>query len=533
MTWWDQIKNWPFDKKVVLALIVTGLAIYANAVPNKLFWDDYTNIVNNRYVRNFEIEKFFTENLGAGAGVYSRYYWRPLPLLVLSLEWQNWRDWAPNYHIVNIALHIANAALLYFILLRLIRHRWISVFVALAFLIHPAQTEAVTFISGIADPLAAFFLFLSIFFYLNQKKYGYSLSLTSYGFALLSKEGTIVLPLLLFLTHFFFLNTNLSWREKIKRGANALWPYLALALFYIIIRFLIMQYERTVFLYNVDIPLGLGLIERMVLFFRILPLYLGLLFAPINLHIERGAELLAAPTSWLLVTAGIALFIGLFTIAVRSLKRQLVVSFGILWFFVTLVPMSGVIAISNSPMREHWLYLPLIGFFISVGWIMTRIANKYHLRKAIAMTAGLFLVFLAALTIQRNFDWRDEFTFFNKTLKYVPNSYLTLTNLGNAYTKIKNYETAEVMFQKAIAVSPDRPTAYYNLGQLYSLMGRREAAIEQITISIAKDKAFVFGYAGLAQLLTEMGRAQEAEKIWEQYFSYATEATRALKPRTN
>jgi len=86
---------------------------------------------------------------------------------VFSLEWHLWQDWPAGYHFVNASFHIADVILLCFILLKIFKHHWLAIFTALIFLIHPLQTEAVAYVSGLGDSLSVFFMFLGFFFILS------------------------------------------------------------------------------------------------------------------------------------------------------------------------------------------------------------------------------------------------------------------------------------------------------------------------------------------------------------------------------
>jgi len=71
---------------IILAIIVLGFSVFANTFQNQMFWDDDDNILNNQFVHSFKIDKFFSENLIAGAGLLSN-YWRPALLTIFSIEW--------------------------------------------------------------------------------------------------------------------------------------------------------------------------------------------------------------------------------------------------------------------------------------------------------------------------------------------------------------------------------------------------------------------------------------------------------------
>jgi len=155
----------------VLLLIVLGFSLYANSFQNQMFWDDDDFIINNQYIKNWRyFPKYFSENVIAGAGLVSN-YWRPMLLTLFSLQWHLWKNWTPGYHFVNTSFHVANAILLFFILFYIFKNYILSILASLIFLAHPLQTEAVTYVSGLGDPLSVFFIFLGILFYLKFRIY--------------------------------------------------------------------------------------------------------------------------------------------------------------------------------------------------------------------------------------------------------------------------------------------------------------------------------------------------------------------------
>src|SRR3989338_1667976 len=210
--------------KVIMVFAVIGFSLYSNTFDNQMFWDDQDIILNNQFVHDFNFPKFFSENQNAGSGLLSN-YWRPMMLTVFSLEWQIWGDWAPGYHFVNTALHIGNAILLFFILSKLLpradlpamparqsgesaRYKLLPFLTALVFLIHPLQTEAVTYVSGFADVLSTFFIFVGILTFFRFRDSGdikfYWWTVGSYIAATLSKDSAVVMPAMLALTDFFY-----------------------------------------------------------------------------------------------------------------------------------------------------------------------------------------------------------------------------------------------------------------------------------------------------------------------------------------
>ena len=168
--WLDKIKELFNDNRAIAAFFaVVGLAVYSTNLNGPFLYDDISLVRNNDYIKSWShLPQYFSQNEYAGMNEPSN-YWRPLVLLVFSLEWHLWGEWPFGFHFVNIALHVASAFLLFLILLALFKKRGLAFLTALVFLIHPLQTEAVTYISGLGDPLSAFFMFLSILYFVGYQ----------------------------------------------------------------------------------------------------------------------------------------------------------------------------------------------------------------------------------------------------------------------------------------------------------------------------------------------------------------------------
>ena len=517
-------------EKVVLSLIFIGFLLYANSFANEMFWDDDDGILNNQYIRSWEyFPKYFSENLIAGAGLLSN-YWRPMILTIFSIEWHLWQDWVLGYHFINTSLHIADAILLFFILFYIFKRKKLSFITALIFLIHPLQTEAVTYISGIGDSLSVFFIFSGILFYLKFRKSGeiyfknkfYFLSLLMYVFALLSKETAFVMPGFVFLADFFFLQRirKTSLKERLKEIVKSIWPFFVLAGVYLLLRATTLNFVNTFNLYNEENLFTSNIYFRVLTFFKILTVYFGLLFWPLNLHMKRSVEIATSFGSFPVVL-GAVLFFGLMTLAFLNFKKLPVVSFGILWFFVGIALTSNVLVPINGLLYEHWMYLPMIGIFLALIWFCMKVSeNRVFLKKCFGLMLIIFLIFLGILTVKRNTDWRSPITFYEQTLKYAPESYRIVNNLCMAYNNAGYYGKAEETCKKAIGLEPSGPVAYHNLANTYRSTGRTELAEEGFLKAIELDPKFIFSYNALTSLYLERGEYGKAREILERVLDY-------------
>ena len=504
--------------RVFLFLAVLGFIVYANSFVAPFFWDDNDNVVNNIYIKSWAyLPKYFSENLIAGAGLASN-YWRPLLLISYSLDYHFFGLNKYWWHFVNIFLHIANAFLLYLVLDFLFKKKWFAFLISAIFLVNPLQTDAVTMITARADPLFFFFVLLSIIFYLKSKNF---LSIVFFLSALLTKElAVILLPLLLLIEVCFRISGEFSLKKLVLK----LLPYFFLAGIYILGRLTVLNFNNTLNFYNDSSLYATSLFVRFLTFSKALLVYFGLLFYPHNLHPERYLEPVTA-VSFTVISAFL-LIAAMFFWAFLKYKNNKNYLFGSSWFLITLLPTSNIFIPINRPIYEHWLYVPLVGFFIFLItlleelWFLLR--NKINFFRKfsfflISVTSILYLIFLSVLTVNRNSVWRDPVAFFSNVLKYNRNSLMIWNNLGMAYADASDLYNAETAYLEAIKLDQKKESAppHHNLGNLYRDRGQFEKAVLEYKNAIAIDKFFYFSYDALIKLEMKQNKQNEAEDVFK------------------
>lgn len=513
---------------IILALI--SIAVYGNTIGNNLFWDDFDSITNNAYIRSWDnFPKFFTENLTAGAGIRDN-YWRPLLLVSFTIDYHiaGLAPWI--YHIQNIFWHSATAILLYLIAVELFRSKVGALCIAMIFLVHPLQTEAVTYVAGRADPLAAALLLLSFFLFLRfadrsspptsaqhsgilkNTRISYWGSVSLFACALMVKERAIVFPALLGL-YLFFLHAHPSFKEWQKK-LLFLAPYAAIAFLYIVARATILHFTDT-FDIGQDNLIGAENFSALVrAYFAGITTYAGLLAWPAHLFMEKT---IATPLSFFsfAVLCGGALFTASLLCGVLLYKKIPLIAFGVLWFWIALSPSLHIYPIQGI-LYEHWLYFPLIGLLLALlplGTFLFGIVKNSAGRSAIAL---LFLVILGALgarTIVRNMDWHDPIRFYEKNISLGGSSARVYTNLGMAYDAAGRHGDALAAYQEAIALDDRLFPPWYNSGNTLTLLGRNDDALDAYAAARARNPLFLPSYYNAAAILLEKKRYDDALAI--------------------
>ncbi len=543
---------------IIIFLALVGFGIYYSNLHNALFWDDDDWIINNPFVHSFgHLKEIFTQNILSGFGLNSNYY-RPFLLLTFAFNYIIGGIKPLGYHLVSNGFHIANGILVFSILYSVLKKRLPAFIASLLFLIHPLQTEAVTYISGRGDPMSVFFMLLSLWLfakrdnflstprsdlvYQGRTLYGV-LSVLSMILAVLSRETAILTPLLIMIFYIAFLSKE-NFMVAVRKAFIKTLPYWVISAVYWLLRLTILNFQNTLNFYSEVNDYSSHLIYRLFTFGEVLIGYFKLIFAPIGLHMERDMPIKTSLLEWpvwlailiVIVIVGVGI---LFYKKQKINNQQLTITnsriwlFGWAWFFVALGPVSGIIPI-NAVMYEHWLYIPLIGFFTLVGFYVDSLwewlGNKKLTVGRILLVAGVvvYFSFFAVASFRRNIVWGDPIKFYQDILKYNPNTVRIINNLGNLYSARGETDKAIEEYKKAITIPNGNLFAqpHYNLGNIYRDKGDIEKAIVEYKEAIKIDPSFPFAYQNLAVIYAGRGKLIEAAEMLEK-----VKELRPLEPR--
>ena len=507
----------------ITILIIIGSLVHAFNLQNPLFWDDIDWIVNNVPVHRIgwdQIKFWFSHDALAGIGLSSNYY-RPVLFFTFALNYVISGTNSLSYHLFSNAIHIANAILIFLLLSRLLLARWVAFLTALIFAIHPLQTEAVAYISGRGDPLALFFMLSALLLYLKSKSPADSWKLLSLGsliLALLSRETAIVFPFLLMLCEFFRSGRG-RFILAIRNSFIKALPYFGIVFAYGILRLTVLNFQNTLNFYQTPTAYSENILYRLFTFMHVLVDYFSLLFVPVGLHMERSmivhTSLFQWPV-WLSALIVISILVLLRRLYVRRHPDFPVWLFGFGWFFVGLAPVSGITPI-NALIYEHWLYVPMIGFWFMISFYLVKLLTylqgetlKIRGRTLVIVVMVVYVIFLGYQSIQRNILWGKPIEFYKDILLYEPNSIRINNNLGNHYYNAKDMVQAEYYYRKATEENDVYAQPYFNLGTILQAKGDVLGAITLYEQAIRINPKFFHPYQQLAGIYAQQGNLPKA-----------------------
>jgi tetratricopeptide (TPR) repeat protein len=519
----------PFIHLILIALL--GLLAYSNTFEVPFQFDDHSNIVENPIIK--DLSNFVEPSQAAGHRQYRNFRGRFFGFLTLALNYRfNGFD-VTGYHVVNLAVHIANALLVYWMVMLTFRTpfmkesalesnaRHIALFSALLFVSHPLQTQAVTYIVQRFASLASLFYLFSIVFYARCRIVGvlnikavmlYFLSLISALLAMQIKEIAFTLPVAIALYEFCF------FRASFKKRLLFLVPLL-LTISIIPVTLLSMSDLETATRLQTD----MSRFDYLFTESRVVASYIRLFFFPINQNLDY--DYLVYHTFWkpqiflsslfLLSIVGLGAYL-----LYRSRRREAVLrltAFGIFWFFVTLSVESSLIPIEDV-IFEHRMYLPSTGFFIAIATVAALVvgrADKERVRATAVIVLCLVPLVFASAAYVRNKVWHSEVSLWEDVVRKSPNKARPHYELAVAYDLKDRTDEAIVHYLTALRLKPDYTYAHIDLGIAYSKKGKLEEAAEHFKAALKLRPDLKYVHNNLGTVYLWMGLVEKAREEFE------------------
>ncbi|MDQ3051231.1 MAG: tetratricopeptide repeat protein [Bacteroidota bacterium] len=513
------------------AFILTLLAVvlYGNTLNHDFVLDDYSVILENRLTKQgvSAIPEIFKTSYRYGYYFTDDNLYRPLVKAMYAIEWSLSPGDAFPGHLMNVFFYALTGWVLFFGLIRITGGNVLLAFITTAlFIAHPVHTEVVANIKSRDEILAFLFSFMALDQYIlalrNGKNKHMVIAALIFFTGFLCKESTITFLAVFPLAGWFFTEEKLSviFKKMIPLGL--------VTLLFLLIRMAVLG-ENTPESVSVADNLLVAAkdpVTRFATTVLILGLYLKILIFPHPLVFDYSFNqipLAGAGDIGFLVAA--LVYTALLVFAIIKLKSKNLFSFAILFYLITLSISSNLFITIGSSMGERFLYAPSFGFCFGVALLILmagRVINESIPHKFPDMlwknkiVAGLLVIFVAGFslkTISRNPVWKNNYTLYSNDVLLSPNSTRTHYYLGNylvkpeawegkseneknqtlqrgiselkksieiypgfadahtqmgvAYFKLANNDSAMVSYQRALNLNPGYPTIHNNIGTVY------------------------------------------------------------------
>jgi Flp pilus assembly protein TadD len=547
---------------VPLVPLVVALATFVAFLPalrgEFVNWDDDKNFLDNPHYRGLGPAQLRWMWTTFHVGHYV-----PLSWMTLGLDYSLWGMDGRGYHLTNVLLHSANAALVYLLARRLLlparvnrgepragRIALMAAVAALLFSVHPLRVESVAWITERRDVLSLLFYLTSALLYLRScepiqsRRVWYRLSIAAFGCALLSKATAVTLPAVLLLLNVHPLTRLVKrvgsgggapWRDaSARRVHREMAPFALLAAAAVGMTFVVLHHVE-----RLRPPLGFA--QKLAVSTWSLAFYVWKTVAPVGLAplyaMPRDIDPRAARFLLSYAVVG-ALSVG----AWLARRRWPDLTAAWVAFLVTVGPMLGLVQNGPQIAADRYTYFaaPWVAIFLVRG--LSSLPGT--LGRTAAGLAGLALVVLATLTWKQCEIWQDSTSLWTQVLQVEPDSPIAHNNMGNllftqmrlddaiehyhlaiaaaptyaeahndlgvALCKQGRFRDAIVEFQQALAANPANSEAHNNWGIALGAMGRPAESIEHFRAALAINPANADAEMNLGNALMSLGRMDEA-----------------------
>ncbi len=491
---------------LALVLVAATVAVYAQVVGFEFItYDDNVYVTENPHVEAGLSWTSLRWALG-----FHECNWHPLTWLSLMLDAELWGLRPAGFHLVNLALHTANVLLLFFLLRRMTGFAYRSAFAALLFAIHPLHVESVAWVAERKDVLSTLFWFLTMHAYVDYAKRPsagrYVLMAAAFATGLLCKPMLVTLPAVLLLLDFWPLArlTPSTARRLILEKI----PLLALSLASSAIT-IHAQARGGAVARLVEYPFAVRLENAAVTTIA----YIAKAFWPWRLSVfypHPGDHL----SSFEATVCG-ALIVGLSILAIYAARSHPFVTFGWLWYLLTLVPVIGLVQVGAQGMADRYTYVPLVGLFVALSWgvpsIVWRVAPR-RARIVLALAGSASAIALGIRAHAQAAYWRDSITLFERALAVTTDNAVAHSNLGRAFLGRGELDRAMAHGREVIRIDPSAPDGYFNVGVILEKQGRIDEAIAAYREAIRIAPEQPSAHLNLGIVLAGQERFDEAEE---------------------
>ena len=478
---------------VLVGYMLVSLLCYFSVLDGDFLFDDEHFIQKNKYIHDLNISKIYTTSVTEGAEIKGNFY-RPNQQFIFGLLYQIvGEETALPYHLIGIFLHGFNAYLFFLILFELNkRNTFIVLLSPLLFLIHPIQSEAVAYISGLADPLVGFFILLGIRSFQKlirfNGKHAYLWLFAAIFCQILasfSKENNVVITALFVLFALFYNRI-----EKYKLTTPSfigLTISIVLSGVFVYAKMTVLDFTGAGGLTGENNIYTQKLWVRLATFLNIFPAYLKMFFLPVKLNYEKPYT--GYIDFFTKETIFSYLYLAVWIYSIVKMRKIPFIFLGLTLFNIAMIPYIGIIPL-NAMYLEHWMYLPML------GWALAFIALLSSFKKNLMMP--IFITALFVLCIYRTYlraeEWGDIEKFYLNELKYGDSARIC-NNLAMYYSDKGNDAKAIKFYNKSIKTNDSFPQPHHNLGNIYWEQGNKEMALSEWYKALQIDPNFIYTWS--------------------------------------
>ncbi len=526
----------------VLVLVAVSLALFWPSLDFHLVYDDFFLIRNNASV------SAVSDGFGNAFDLFGQEYWegvnperaealrtrgqalyRPLTVFIwAALYWATDGVYQPavtdypawTFHLASILANALTVVLLFLSLRSVTGNGRMAFVAALIFAVHPLHVEAVSYVAGLSDVLAAASIFAGLLFFQRATRSSDSLGmgwllalLVTFFLGMLAKEGAVLLLAVILLTDYVR-----SWRGQglaMNQRLAVYLPMLVVTIAMLAIRYGAvgrLQPDTTLIGYLDNPLIQESFFVRLINGFKLLGMQVWLFLWPEHLSVDYSYNVIKISRQLgdpAILASGILTISALLFGLIRA-GRFPALSWGLLFFFGCAIFTANIIVPIGTIFGERLTYLPSAGAALCVAAVLDRLIASRRSGSVTPVGAVILLIIVGAFsyrTWERQKDFETTWTLFESAVEVVPESARVHYQLGSLYGGDKLYSKAEASYKRALAIDNtflqagqqlanvyrsdkqfDKALAQYDM-ILRSLQGKDPAIVDEIRRDILTNRA--------------------------------------------
>jgi tetratricopeptide (TPR) repeat protein len=451
-------------------IVIAGVLAYANSFRGQYFLDDFRSISDKDAAEvlsaPFSVSKIFQSQL---------FWTHPVLGFTLALNHHISGTDIWSYHLVNLIIHLLAGLALFGVLRRTLAGLKffsasalpLALLCSLLWLLHPLQTQSVTYVIQRSEELMGFFYLLTVYCLIRgagAASQAGKVSWLAAGFAACAlgmgcKEVMFTAPVVAWLYDRTFLAGSFGGALR-QRGLF----YLGLALTMALLAFRVLTASTS---FGAGGEAGVSSYDYALTQCGVIPHYLRLALFPKNLCLDYWWPYAHGLKE---VWPGFLLIAALLATTVWAIIKRPAWGFAGAWFFIVISVSSSFVPIMDAAFEQR-MYLPLAAVIAVLVLGIYRLFARQLQRpgtawlKHLGWLAGILAVIvLAALTVRRNRDFQDDVAMWTDVVNKAPQNVRAFNNLGQCYYNRKQYAEAEKALRQSLTLCPTYWRANYNLG---------------------------------------------------------------------
>lgn len=480
------------------AILVLTFVVYIPSLDNGFTnWDDTHYVAANPLLVHPSFQAVLTTPL---LGNY-----HPLTMWSLALNYKLSEYRPYSYHWLNLLLHLANTALVFFFVWTLSGgRRWTSVVTSLFFGVHPMHVESVAWIAERKDVLFAFFYLIGLITYLRylerKRLHWLALTLLAYILSAASKPAAVVFPVTL-------LAIDVYRRRAIRpRPLLEKIPFFAVSILAGVLT--IKAQIAAEAIDNLWNPF-----ERVLIASKATLLYVAKLFAPVHLSALYPYPVAAEGLGPEFLVAFVVVAILLPAIVYLN-RRNRPVLFGLAFFFINILLVLQFLTVGAAVIAERYTYIPYIGLFFALAWCLDdpkdAAARRFPFRAVVAACFVLLLPLSLVQTWVRCNVWQDSASLWDDTIRKFPTAARAWNFKGVTWAQQSRFDSAYVYFDRAIQIMPNYSQALNNRAAMKIRRSDLSGALTDVSRAVTLNGTYRDAYANRALIYYMQGEREKA-----------------------